>query len=176
MPTALDTIVADLSGCDRQERIDLLLDFAKSSASLARSVGRPQGRFPSCRGMPVSGLPVRRVRWRPSRSATPMPRSRPPRSEGSSPCFSRDLNGATVEEVLQVPGDLVERCGLAEILGMLRVRGLTGVLRRLKAEVTRAAIDQARSTADIRPQRRFRMSDACSFSRRRLRVRGGPVC
>ncbi len=74
-----------------------------------------------------------------------MRRSRPPRSEGSSRCSSRDLNGATVDEVLQVPGDLVERCGLGEILGMLRVRGLTGVLRRLKAEVTRAAIDQVRS-------------------------------
>ena len=53
------------------------------------------------------------------------------------------LNGATVEEVLQVPNDLIERIGLPEILGMLRVRGLTGVLRRLKAEVTRAAIAQA---------------------------------
>ena len=30
MPTALDAIVADLKGSDRQERIDLLLDFAKS--------------------------------------------------------------------------------------------------------------------------------------------------
>ena len=30
MPTALDTIIAEMSGCDRQERIDLLLDFAKS--------------------------------------------------------------------------------------------------------------------------------------------------
>ena len=28
---------------------------------------------------------------------------------------------------------------------MLRVRGLTGVLRRLKAEVTRAAIDKTRA-------------------------------
>ena len=58
------------------------------------------------------------------------------------------LNGATVEDVLQVPNDLVERCGLGEILGMLRVRGLTGVLRRLKAEVTRAAIDQARAATE----------------------------
>ena len=30
MPTALDAIVSDLKGSDRQERIDLLLDFAKS--------------------------------------------------------------------------------------------------------------------------------------------------
>ena len=30
MPTALDAIVTDLKGSDRQERIDILLDFAKS--------------------------------------------------------------------------------------------------------------------------------------------------
>ena len=30
MPTALDTIMAELSDLDRQERIDTLLDFAKS--------------------------------------------------------------------------------------------------------------------------------------------------
>ena len=30
MPIALDAIVTDLKGSDRQERIDILLDFAKS--------------------------------------------------------------------------------------------------------------------------------------------------
>ena len=75
--------------------------------------------------------------------STPMPRSRPRRCEDSSRCLLEGLSGATVEEVLQVPGDLVERCGLPEILGMLRVRGLTGVLRRLKGEVTRAAMARA---------------------------------
>ena len=44
---------------------------------------------------------------------------------------------------------LVERIGLPEILGMLRVRGLHGVLRRLKAEVTRAAIDQSAVSAPV---------------------------
>ena len=38
MPTSLDSIVADLSGCDRQERIDMLLDFAKA-APATRSIG-----------------------------------------------------------------------------------------------------------------------------------------
>jgi cysteine desulfuration protein SufE len=42
-----------------------------------------------------------------------------------------------------VPGDLVDRSGLQEVLGMLRVRGLTGVLRRIKADVTRAAAAEA---------------------------------
>ena len=53
------------------------------------------------------------------------------------------LNGATVEEVLKVPNNLVEQCGLQEVLGMLRVRGLSGVLQRIKREVTRAATEQA---------------------------------
>ena len=38
------------------------------------------------------------------------------------------LSGATVEEILSVKNDLIDRIGLAEILGMLRVRGLSGVL------------------------------------------------
>ena len=49
------------------------------------------------------------------------------------------LDGATVEEILAVRPDLIERIGLPEILGMLRVRGLSGILGRLKKEVTRAA-------------------------------------
>jgi cysteine desulfuration protein SufE len=56
------------------------------------------------------------------------------------------LNGATLADVLSVPNDLVDRCGLQEVLGMLRVRGLTGVLRRIKGEVTRAAALRARSS------------------------------
>ena len=56
------------------------------------------------------------------------------------------LNGATVEEVLGVRNDLIDRIGLPEILGMLRVRGLNGVLRRLKSEVARAAIARESSS------------------------------
>ena len=63
------------------------------------------------------------------------------------------LSGATVEEVLKVPGDLVERCGLQEVLGMLRVRGLSGVLRRIKGEVTRAAMARV-ETLSVTEQKR----------------------
>jgi len=53
-----------------------------------------------------------------------------------------------------VPGDLVERCALQEVLGMLRVRGLSGVLRRIKGEVTRAAMAQAENLS-LPEQKRF---------------------
>src|SRR5262249_29771658 len=53
------------------------------------------------------------------------------------------LEGATVEDVLAIPRDLIDQLGLPEILAMLVIRGLSGVLARLKAEVTRAAIANA---------------------------------
>ena len=56
MPAALDEIIAELSESDRQERIDLLIDFAKNLPPLPERPGRIQGRFSPGRGMPVAGL------------------------------------------------------------------------------------------------------------------------
>jgi len=147
MPIALDTIVADLSGCDRQERIDLLLDFARSLPPLPERLAAHKDashRVEECQS-PVY-LFVELDGDRVSLHADAPIEA--PTVRGFVSVLLEGLNGATVEEILQVPGDLVERCGLAEILGMLRVRGLSGVLRRLKGEVTREAIARARSAAD----------------------------
>lgn len=143
MPTALDTIVAELSDLDRQERIDMLLDFAKSLRPLPdRLVAHKDAshRVEECQSpvylfVEFDGDRVSLYADAPIEAPT---------VRGFVSLLLEGLNGATVEEVLQVPGNLVEQCGLAEILGMLRVRGLTGVLRRLKAEVTRAAIERHR--------------------------------
>jgi cysteine desulfuration protein SufE len=147
MPTALDTIVADLSSCDRQERIDVLLDFAKSLPPLPERLAAHKDashRVEECQS-PVY-LFVELEGDRVSLHADAPIEA--PTVRGFVSLLLEGLNGATVEDVLQVPGDLVERCGLAEILGMLRVRGLTGVLRRLKGVVTQEAIARARSAAD----------------------------
>jgi cysteine desulfuration protein SufE len=151
MPTSLDSIVADLSGCDRQERIDLLLDFAKALPPLPdRLVAHKNAshRVEECQSpvylfVEFNGEKVSLHADAPIEAPT---------VRGFVSFLVEGLNGATVDEVLQVPANLVERCGLGEILGMLRVRGLTGVLRRLKAEVTRAAIDKARSVTDNSPR------------------------
>ena len=147
MPTALDTIVAELSDLDRQERIDMLLDFAKSLPPLPdRLVAHKDAshRVEECQSpvylfVEFDGDRVSLYADAPIEAPT---------VRGFVSLLLEGLNGATVEEVLEVPGNLVERCGLGEILGMLRVRGLTGVLRRLKAEVTRAAIDRHRAKTD----------------------------
>jgi len=147
MPTALDAIVADLSGCDRQERIDLLLDFAKSLPPLPERLAAHKDashRVEECQSPVYLFVELEGDRVTLNADAP----IEAPTVRGFVSLLLEGLSGATVEEVLQVPGDLVERCGLGEILGMLRVRGLSGVLRRLKGEVTRVAIARARSIAD----------------------------
>jgi cysteine desulfuration protein SufE len=144
MPTPLDAIVTDLKGSDRQERIDILLDFAKSLPPLPeRLVAHKDAshRVEECQS-PVY-LFVELDQGRVSLNADAPIEA--PTVRGFVSLLLEGLNGTTVEEILRVPGDLVDQCGLGEILGMLRVRGLSGVLRRLKAEVTRVAIEKARS-------------------------------
>jgi cysteine desulfuration protein SufE len=150
MPTPLDSIIAELSGCDRQERIDLLLDFAKSLPPLPDRLAAHKDaahRVEECQSpvylfVELDGERVSLYADAPVEAPT---------VRGFVSLLLEGLNNATVEDVLQVPGNLVERCGLGEILGMLRVRGLSGVLRRLKGEVTRVAMAQARSSTDNPP-------------------------
>jgi cysteine desulfuration protein SufE len=147
MPAELDAIVSELSGSDRQERIELLLDFAKSLPALPerlKALKDAAHRVEECQSpvylfVELDGNRVDLYADAPIEAPT---------VRGFVSLLLEGLNGSSVEDVLKVPSELVEQCGLAEILGMLRVRGLTGVLRRLKAEVTRAAMAAAQSTKD----------------------------
>lgn len=48
------------------------------------------------------------------------------------------LQGATPEEVTGLPNDLLERMGLGEVLGVVRTRGLSAAVERIKRETARA--------------------------------------
>ncbi len=142
MPAALETIVTEMSEADRQERIEILIDLAKALPPLPDRLAAFKDaahRVEECQS-PVFLI----VELEPSRRVAIYADApiEAPTVRGFVALLVEGLSGATVEEILQVPSDLVERIGLPEILGMLRVRGLHGVLRRLKAEVTRAAIEQ----------------------------------
>ena len=151
MPAALDTIVHELSEADRQERIEMLIDLAKNLPPLPERLSRYKDaahRVEECQS-PVFLIveledPQRVAIFADAPIEAPTVR-------GFVALLVEGLSGASVEEILGVPNDLIERIGLPEILGMLRVRGLHGVLRRLKAEVTRTAIAQGRAGATPTP-------------------------
>ena len=140
--SALDALVSELSDADRQERIELLIDLARNLPPLPGRLAAHKDathRVEECQSpvylfVELEGDRVALFADAPIEAPT---------VRGFVSLLVEGLNSATVEEVLQVRDDLIERLGLPEILGMLRVRGLTGVLRRVKAEVTRAAIARA---------------------------------
>ncbi len=144
MLAALDAIVSEMTAADKQERIELLIDFAKNLPPLPERLAAHKDathRVEECQS-PVYlfiELDGDRVAFH---ADAPI---EAPTVRGFVALLVEGLDGATVEEVLKVPNDLIDRIGLPEILGMLRVRGLNGVLRRVKSEVTRAAIARASS-------------------------------
>jgi len=142
---ALDAIVDELGEADKQERIELLIDFAKNLPPLPDRLAEHKDaahRVEECQSPVFLFVELGDARIALHADAP----IEAPTVRGFVALLVEGLNGATVEEVLAVPNDLIDRLGLPEILGMLRVRGLNGVLRRLKAEVTRAAIAQQSNT------------------------------
>ena len=50
------------------------------------------------------------------------------------------FNGTRPDEVAAVPADFIHRLGLAELLGMNRLRGLNAVQQRLRNQIGKAAV------------------------------------
>ncbi len=140
MPPALEAITKELGSADRQERIELLIDFAKSLPPLPEELAAFKDaahRVEECQSPVYLFVRVSPDQIVEFHADAPI---EAPTVRGFVAILVEGLTGATAQQVLAVGDDLVERIGLPEILGMLRVRGLHGILRRIKAEVARAMI------------------------------------
>jgi cysteine desulfuration protein SufE len=146
LPTSLNEIVAELKDADRQERIEILIDFAKSLPPLPdRLLAHRDAahRVEECQSpvylfTELENGQVRLFADAPIESPT---------VRGFVSLLIQGLDGGTPEQVGRVPLDLVEHAGLTEILGMLRVRGLTGVLQRVKREVAKLTAHEPAGSA-----------------------------
>ena len=138
MPNELNAIVSELGEADKQERIEILIDFAKSLPPLPDrliSLKDAAHRVEECQSPVFLFVEMEGDRVAIHADAP----IEAPTVRGFVSILVQGLTGSSVEEILTLQYDLIERAGLPEILGMLRVRGLTGVLGRLKREVTRVA-------------------------------------
>ena len=138
MTDALGELAAELKDADRQERIEMLIDLAKGLPPLPDRLAHFRDeahRVPECQSPVFLIVEVEGDRARLFADAP----IEAPTVRGFVAILVAGLDGAKVSEILSVPSDLIERTGMTEILGMLRVNGLHGVLSRLKAMVARAA-------------------------------------
>src|SRR3954468_18922726 len=106
MAAALDTIVSELSEADRQERIELLIDLAKSLPPLPDRLADLKDaahRVEECQS-PVFLIVELEAGGRVAFFADAPIEA--PTVRGFVSLLVEGLNGATVEEILQVPNDL----------------------------------------------------------------------
>jgi cysteine desulfuration protein SufE len=137
MPAALDAIVSELGEADKQERIELLIDFAKNLPALPdRLVAHKDAthRVEECQSPVYLFVELEDDRVALYADAP----IEAPTVRGFVAILVEGLTGAVASDVLAIRPDLIDRLGLPEILGMLRVRGLSGVLHRVKSDVRRA--------------------------------------
>jgi cysteine desulfuration protein SufE len=62
-----------------------------------------------------------------------------PTTRGFAGILAEGLEGATRDEVLDVPDDFYEKMGLGEVISHQRTRGMGAILARLKRQVREAA-------------------------------------
>lgn len=135
----LSAIVDEFADLEPRERLLMLLDYAESFPPLperyhaARAAG--EHRVHECQ-TPVF-LWVELADGRVQIHGDVAPEA--PTVKGFVGLLIDAFSGATPAEVLATPTDVLQRLGLVDALGMMRMRGLSAVLGRIRAEVARAA-------------------------------------
>ena len=130
--SGLENIIKRFQGADRDTRLELLLDFADRLPPLPEkhreAVAQGVNRVSECQTPvylfmePVNGS---------VQIHADVPREAPT-VRGFLSLLIKGLKGATPDEVAAMPGDLLDRLQLSELLGMTRMQGLSAVVGRLK--------------------------------------------
>ena len=137
----LEDIVSIMREMDNDFRLELLMDYAEKLPpvpdELLSEADLENHRVHECQ-TPVS-LWVQVVDGK-VRIYADVPRESPT-VRGFISMLIHAFNDAPPEEVAAAPPDILQRSGLAQTLGMMRMQGLSAVYRRIKQEVQKATAE-----------------------------------
>lgn len=137
LPPAMAELAEDFHALTERERLQLLLELSQGLPALPeRYAGRldTMERVDECQSplflaVEVQDDPVRTVRL-----YFDAPQEAPT-TRGFAGILHEGLDGLPAEDVLSVPDDAPYRFGLAEAVSPLRMRGMVGMLGRIKRQV-----------------------------------------
>lgn len=135
----LDEIASEFVDLDPRERLELLLEFAEGLPPLPPELQaeRDAGNHRVHECMTPVYLWVLPENGHVRIHGDVAPEA--PTVKGFVGILADAFTGATPDEVLAVPSDVMRRLGLVEALGMVRMRGLSAILNRIRAEVVKLA-------------------------------------
>ncbi|UFU06415.1 SufE family protein [Ruania halotolerans] len=142
LPSALAAIVEDFQALGEQDRLQLLLEFSEGLPELPpRYAEHPEllEPVPECQS-PIFLLTE--VEGTGEAATVQLFFSAPaeaPTTRGFAGILHEGLNGLTAGEVLAIPNDVSDRLGLARAITPLRLRGMGGMLARIKRQVAEKA-------------------------------------
>ncbi|MDD9205935.1 SufE family protein [Georgenia sp. 10Sc9-8] len=142
VPPALAALIDDFTAVSTQDRLQLLLELGQELPELPeRYADHPEllEPVPECQS-PI--FLVTEVEGQGEQARVRLFFSAPaeaPTTRGFAGILHEGLDGLTAAEVLDVPGDVANRLGLAEAISPLRLRGMAGMLGRVKRQVREKA-------------------------------------
>lgn len=135
----LDEVAAEFADLEPRERLELLLDFAERLPQLPPELQaeRDAGdhRVHECMTPVYLWVLPENGHVRVHGDVAP----EAPTVKGFVGILAEAFSGVTPAEVLEVPPDVIHRLGLVEALGMVRMRGMSAIFNRIRAEVARWA-------------------------------------
>ena len=132
----LHTIIGEFADLDGREKLELLLDFAAGLPALppeyAARKSTEDRRVHECQTPVFLWAEAHDGNARLVAEVAP----EAPTVKGFVAILADAINGRPVVEAAALPEDVLERMGLADVLGILRSRGLRAIMARVKRELT----------------------------------------
>ncbi|MDQ2755506.1 MAG: SufE family protein [Actinomycetota bacterium] len=140
LPAAMAEIAEDFGAVTARDRLQLLLEFSDGLPDLPeRYAGQPDKleRVDECQSPIFLVVEVGEGGTPDERTVSLFFQAPPeaPTTRGFAGILHEGLDGLSVGEVLAVPEDAPYRFGLAEAVSPLRLRGMVGMLGRIKRQV-----------------------------------------
>ena len=137
LPEGLAELAADFHAVSQQERLQLLLELSKELPPLPeRYAGKldQMERVDECQSPLFLAVEVGEDEARTVHLFFDAP-PEAPTTRGFAGILHEGLDGLSADEVLAVPDDAPYRFALAEAVSPLRLRGMVGMLSRIKRQV-----------------------------------------
>jgi cysteine desulfuration protein SufE len=131
IPPRLRDIIEDFQVCEGREKLELLLDFSEKLPALPSWL---EGQHDHMDKVEECMTPVF-VHAEPSNGGMSFYFDIPPESptvRGFAALLSEGLEGASPEEILQVPGSFYQEMGLHQVLTNQRLQGISAILAHMK--------------------------------------------
>jgi cysteine desulfuration protein SufE len=135
----VEEIVGEFADLDGREKLELLVDYANGLPPLPAAYEARKAvedrRVHECQTPVFLWTECDEGRARLVAEVAP----EAPTVKGFVAILAAAVNGRPAEEVAEIPDDLLDRIGLAPVLGILRARGLQAITVRIKRGLTAAA-------------------------------------